>query len=210
MVLESVFEQFVEEAPICVMARMVLEQFLDANEIDQLFDDNAQEQYTKELLFSACVDWMALVVFRIQKSVNKAYEKLKDRLKVALQNVYEKLARVETRVCQALLRHSTDKARQFFGKMNFTPKRHLAGYTLRIVNGNHLARTDRRLAEQRGHSAAFLPGQTLCIYDPDCDLITDMIGCEDGHAQERSLFQPIGPTHRPRRSLGGRSQFLHQ
>lgn len=191
MVLESVFEQFVEDAPMCVMARMVLEKFLDAQEIDQLFDDNAQEQYTRDLLFSACVDLMALVVFRIQKSVSKAYDKLRDRCRVTLKSVYEKLAHVETRVCQALLRYSRNKAHNFFRRMNFQPKRQLEGYALRVVDGNHLAATDRRLAQQRGQSSAFLPGQSLCVYDPDYDLIVDMIGCEDAYTQERSLLADV-------------------
>ncbi|MDR1384054.1 MAG: hypothetical protein LBJ67_09450 [Planctomycetaceae bacterium] len=33
-----------------------------------------------------------------------------------------------------------------------------------------------------------LPGFGLVVYEPEYRLITDTILCEDGHAQERSLF----------------------
>ena len=36
--------------------------------------------------------------------------------------------------------------------------------------------------------AGALPGQALVVLDPSLMLVTDVILCEDGHAQERSLL----------------------
>jgi hypothetical protein len=36
-----------------------------------------------------------------------------------------------------------------------------------------------------------LPGQALVVLDPEVGLVVQMVGCEDGHAQERSLLAPI-------------------
>jgi Transposase DDE domain len=62
-----------------------------------------------------------------------------------------------------------------------------------VVDGNHLAATEHRLKVLRGQAAAPLPGQALVVYDPQLDLMTDIIPCEDGHAQERSLLAQVLP-----------------
>ena len=62
---------------------------------------------------------------------------------------------------------------------------------MKIVDGNHLAATERRLKVLRGNAAAPLPGQALVVYDPQLDLMTNLIPCEDGHAQERSLLAAV-------------------
>jgi hypothetical protein len=48
------------------MARGLLENALDPTALDQLFEDVADQQYTKKLLFSSVVDLMSLVVSGIQ------------------------------------------------------------------------------------------------------------------------------------------------
>ena len=52
MLLDKVFEPFIKDKPICVMARAVLQRILDPQHIDQLFARTARRQYTNELLFS--------------------------------------------------------------------------------------------------------------------------------------------------------------
>ncbi len=36
-----------------------------------------------------------------------------------------------------------------------------------------------------------MPGKSLCVFRPAYQLVTDIVLCEDGHAQERSLVDPI-------------------
>ncbi len=50
------------------------EQSLPAEEIDELFEQQAQRQYQRELLFSTIVNLMSLVVGGIALSVNAAYQ----------------------------------------------------------------------------------------------------------------------------------------
>ena len=72
----------------------------------------------------------------------------------------------------------------------------LPGYNIRILDGNHFAATEHRLLETRRETAAPLPGQALVVLDPDVRLAVDVIPCEDGHAQERSLLNQILPSVR--------------
>jgi hypothetical protein len=36
-----------------------------------------------------------------------------------------------------------------------------------------------------------VPGKSLGVYEPAQGLVTDVFPCENGHAQERSLFGPL-------------------
>jgi hypothetical protein len=67
----------------------------------------------------------------------------------------------------------------------------LPGFRVRILDGNHLAATERRLEVLHASKAGPLPGHAIVILDPSLMLVTDMIPCEDGHAQERSLTTEI-------------------
>jgi IS4 transposase len=67
----------------------------------------------------------------------------------------------------------------------------LPGYHVKILDGNHLAGTEHRLKELRTMRAGALPGQALVVLDPRLMLATDVILCEDGHAQERSLLDQV-------------------
>src|SRR5437667_417985 len=53
MLLDRVFQPFLEQRPICVMARAALERLLDPARLDALFERTAQHQYTQTLLIAA-------------------------------------------------------------------------------------------------------------------------------------------------------------
>src|SRR3989442_1507840 len=45
--------------------------------------------------------------------------------------------------------------------------------------------------------AGALPGHALVVLDPQAMLVTDVFPCEDGHAQERSLWDQVRATIQP-------------
>jgi Transposase DDE domain len=69
----------------------------------------------------------------------------------------------------------------------------LPGYRVRVLDGNHWAGTEHRLEELRRYRAAALPGHALVFYDPQWDVATDVIPCEDAYAQERTLLPEVVP-----------------
>jgi len=109
MLLPTVFVNFVNGSPVSVMLRAILEQALPATEIDQLFTDTAEQQYTRELLFSAVVDVMGEVVCRIRPSVHAAYQANPAKLGVSIRALYDKLARTEPGIAAALVAHTARK-----------------------------------------------------------------------------------------------------
>lgn len=199
MFLSAVFEPFVEHRPVCVMARAVLERLLDRDRLDGLFERVAEVQYTEQLLFSTMAQLMGEVVLGLQPSVHASFQAQgRERIGASLSSVYEKLAGIETVVSEALVRDSFREAEPVVRRLRASEPSWLPGYEIRVVDGNHLSATEHRIEELRGTWAAPLPGKALVVYDQSKRLVRDVFLTEDGHAQERSLFDRLLATVRPR------------
>jgi hypothetical protein len=197
MVLGEIFERFVQQSPICVMQRAVMENLFAPEKLDAIFQDAAEVQYERELLFSTLVDMTSLVVCRISPSIHAAYERLRERIPVTVKAVYDKLRGVELSTSRALVQHTAREAEGLIERMKGVCGALLPGYRVMILDGNHLRGTDHRLEVLRGTAAGALPGQALALLDPQRMIIKDVILCEDGHAQERSLLPQVLPLLQP-------------
>jgi hypothetical protein len=192
--VNEVFGPFIEGSPVSVMFRATLERMLSAPKMDAIFSQAATRQKTGELLFSTCVDLMALVVAKVRKSVHAAYRAQAERMQVSVRSIYNKLAGIEPQVCERMVSATGGEMAALLSQMGVRlQSQQLAGYDVRVVDGNYLAGTEHRLAELRRLGAAALPGMTLCIYDPQCQLVRAVVACQDGHANERSLVDRVVP-----------------
>src|SRR5512143_1440489 len=191
MIMSDIFQRFVEDSPILVMAQALVENALPPSVVDSLFERHSQLQYTRDLLFSDVVSLMSLVVCRILPSINAAFNKMADTLTVTKKAVYDKIDRVETSTSAALVRHTGTAFPAVVDALGGRKDPWLAGYRTRILDGSHLPGTEHRIAPLRTTRAGALPGQALVIYDPESMLVVDVILCEDGHAQERSMTDEI-------------------
>lgn len=190
MLMADIFKKFAERAPIALMTRATLEFALEPAALDALFHQHAERQYERKLLFSTMVDLTALVVCGMHPSVHAAHKKLRGQVAVSLPALYEKLAGVEMPTTEALVAHSAERLRPVLAEIG-TPEPWLEGFRIRVLDGNHIAATERRLAVLRDVAAGPLPGQTLVVLEPEIGLAVQIVACEDGHAQERSLLAPI-------------------
>ena len=191
MVLDEVFERFAQQSPVAVMARAALEHALSPLAIDSLFEQVAERQYTRTLLFSSVVDLMGAVVARIHPAVNAAYRARAETIGVSIRALYDKLNRTEPGLSAELVRHTARTLGPVITAMGGERAAWLPGYRVKILDGNHLASTQHRLKELRTTRAGALPGQALVVLDPQAMLVTDVFPCEDGHAQERSLLGSV-------------------
>lgn len=188
MILGKPFDVFIQESPVSVMVQGTLERLFDPDQLDRLFEDHAVRGYAKELAFSQCVQLMSAVVFQTSPSVGAYYQAHGDDFDVSRQAVYQKLQHVELPVSAALVRYSSAALLPCLKTLKARAKALLPGYRVRVLDGNHLAGTEHRPLDLRRYRAAALPGQALVFYDPQCDLLTDVLPCEDAYAQERSLL----------------------
>jgi hypothetical protein len=173
------------------MVRSALEFALARESLDELFGRLAVKQYLRELLFSSLVGLMCQVVCGVRRSICAAYQQDSHNISVSLTSVYNKLQGVEDQVSAELLRCNAAKLKQVMEKIGPLHPPLLPKYPTRILDGNHLASTQHRLAELRTTRSGPLPGQALVVYDPDLSLIIDVFPCQDAHAQERSLVDQV-------------------
>jgi IS4 transposase len=181
--LKEVLARFEQQGTVSVMARVTLERAIEPAWVDQVFEDHRQRQYPRELLFSTVVELVTLVSLGLRPSLHAAAKKAA-QLPVSLAALYEKINRTEPAIMRALVSGSAKRLAPVIDAM--APEASLPGWQLRVLDGNHLPGTDKRLGPLRGQRGAALPGYTLVVYDPDTTLVTDIVPCEDAHASERS------------------------
>ena len=192
--LGEVFERFVEKSPISVMVRASLERVLGADRLDLWYERTAQKQYTRALLFSSVYDLMNQVVFCIQPSVRAAYQAQQDDVGTSLVSVYNKLNGLETQTSAELVRYSAREFAPLIKEMGGEHTPWLEDYRVKIVDGNCLEASEHHIKELREAKGRALPGKALVVYEPAVGLVSDVFPCEDGHAQERSLFGALVKT----------------
>ena len=193
MRLGECFEKFLDRSPVSVMVRGILERVFDPEKLEQVFSDNALLQYTRELTFAHCVELMSDVVFRIVPSVGAWYKAHHDEIPVTRQAVYDKLKHLELPTAAGLVAYAGRELGACLQQMPSSPAPVLPGYRVRVLDGNHLAGTEHRVKELRRYRAAALPGQALVFYDPQWEVATDVIPCEDAYTQERTLLPEVVP-----------------
>jgi len=170
------------------MARLALEQALPAAWVDEVFEEHRQRQYPRELMFSAIVELMTLVTLGLRPSLHAAARKM-ENLPVSLAALYDKVKRTEPAVLRGLVRGSGQRLMPVAAQLD--DRASLPGWQLRIVDGNHLPASEKRLQLLRGHRGAALPGHSLVVYDPDLGVVCDVVACEDAHESERVGVQPL-------------------
>lgn len=194
MLLEKLVKPFLEQRPYCVLVRATLERMLSPARLDQVFREHASRQYERELLFSSLVDVMARVVARIEPSVLSAYRALREKLGVSDEAVYQKLRLVEGAVSEALVRDSFVSACEVLQRLNACDRTWVSGKRVKILDGNYLQATQRRIAELRTMWDAPLPGRALVVWDQTTRLVENVFLTEHGLASERSLLGEVLKT----------------
>ena len=193
MLSNEVLQRFAEHSPVTVMARIGLGRALDAKWVDELFEQQRGSQYTRELLFSTTVEVMSLVALGLRPSIHAAAKKMAD-LPVSLQALYDKIKGTEPQVIRGLVSGSAERLAPVVEEVTKKQTPTVKGYRTRIVDGNHLPASEKRLKPLREFRGAALPGQSLVVYDPDRQLVVDVLPSEDAHTQERVLMKEILET----------------
>src|SRR5690625_2859872 len=183
---DAVLERFAQAAPESVMARVVLEHALPAAWVDQTFDSARKRQYPRALLMSTVIELMLPVVLGLQPSLHAAARQRQHALPVSLVALYDKVKRTEPSFLRALIQGSARRLRPLLGSPADTPAA-LPGYRLRVLDGNHLPASEKRSKALRGEVGAALPGHALVVYDPDADLVVDLVRSEERRVGEECV-----------------------
>ena len=132
--LSPIFKNFVKESPISVMARGMMERVLDPSQLDQWFNKTAEQQYTKELMFSTVFDLVSQVVCGSQKSVHAAYQASTQEIGVSITSLYNKLTGIETNTSAELVRYAAKQVEPIIKKLGGTMRSPLPGMRLKLLD----------------------------------------------------------------------------
>lgn len=135
---------------------------------------------------------MLQVVCRVRNNVYSAY--LNSSIDTSRVAVYDKLKNIETKTSREIVRYIATESGSIISEMKGENDPILPGYRTLFLDGNCIEATEHRIKPLRETKAGALPGKSLVVFDPALGIALDVIPCEDGHAQERSLLSPILAT----------------
>jgi hypothetical protein len=183
-----------KKMPLSCMVLGLLERCFSPERLNEMFARHATEQYTRNLLFSTVCELMLQVVLRVHPSAHAAYQANQESMNISAVALYDKLKGMETGVSAALVRETAQELGAIQDALDVTPTTWLPGYSIRILDGNCIEASEKRLRVHQGVSGAPLPGKSLVVLNPQRRLLENVFPCEDGHAQERSLLDQVIPT----------------
>lgn len=196
--IADVIEHMIKRTPLALMTRLLLERAMDPAHFDDLFKRMAVTQYTRKICFSDIVGLLMTVTVRMHRSVGAAYRENKGRLSISLIALFAKLKRTDLPLISALVRENAQRLGEVISELKAEVAPLVPQYRTRIVDGNALGKTQHRLKVLRGTRSGPLPGKSLVVFDNEREIITEMVPCPDGHAQERSLFKQLANLVRAR------------
>lgn len=189
--MDGLLNRFIASTPVAVMVQASLRRVLADSVLDDLFERNAQNQYTRELTFSTVTKLLLEVATKKRESLHAAYRLADEPLTVSVTSLYNKVNGLEPGLAKALVQETATAMQAIIAALPGLKKPKVAGLRLRTLDGNFLAGTEHRLDCLRGCGAAALPGMSLVVRDGTTGLLTNVIPCEDAYTNERSLFPDV-------------------
>lgn len=191
MTSHDLIERFSRQAPVAFLVRGLIDFAFAPHFLNSIADAARVTTYTRSIEFVHLVALLTDVVFRVHPSVRAAYRGQDQLHAVAgLKCFYDKLNHVEPAISSSFVRSVADRVEPLVGGCAYAEP--LSGLRLRILDGNHLAATQRRLDGLEGVPSP-LPGQALALLEHASGLISRVLPWEDAHANERSLIDQVLP-----------------
>ena len=152
MLLSARFQAFIEQSPVSVMMRGLVERLFHPKRLDEIFAKHAVLGYTRDLPFHTVADVLSEVVFTITPTVGAALQARGGTLPVSRKAFYNKLNRIEPTIGTALVRESAQELAPVVKALKVRRQPLLQGYRTRVLDGNH---ADARQRDR--NSAAYQP-----------------------------------------------------
>ena len=202
MILGDVFERFAQDSPLTVMAQGVHgERPQPRDRRPTASRTSPRRQYTRKLLFSSVVDLMSLGRLPHPSPPSTPPIRPTPRLSRSRSRPSTTRSTASEPAISAALVSTTARTT---GSRSSTPWAAPGPRSCRAIASRSSTATispgPSTASRNCGRSGAgALPGQALVVLDPRRMLAIDVVLCEDGHAQERSLLdQSLGDSSAPK------------
>lgn len=114
---DGVFNRFVQQCSLAVMARTTMQHTFDPAWIDALFEEHRTFQYRREQRFSTVVELMTLVALGLRPSLHATAQRA-DNLPVSITALYDKVNHAEPPLLRGLVRGSAERIVPILAGMN--------------------------------------------------------------------------------------------
>jgi hypothetical protein len=205
-----VIQRFVEQSPLTLMARLILQCALDAQWVAELFEqaDVRSGLQLRESLFGATVEVMAALSARLRRPALPAGDAARalSEWPASITALHDRISRTRSGWGRALVRESAQRLCALVQPSNDGMQQPLAGYRLRVLHGSHLplgkcapgpAGCMPSVTPLNALRGSALAAQSLIVYDPELAMIVDLVPCarEDAHqhALTGSLLDSVQP-----------------
>jgi hypothetical protein len=184
------FDNFVQEKPLCVMTRCVLGHVL-TEDLDLVFEQCRDRQFQRDIKFSALAVSVADVALGLCGNFNQAYHQHRRNLAVSAVAYYGKLNRLEPPIAEGAVRFAAARTTELIDALGVKPAAVLPGFRCSVLDGNHLSKTEKHIAQLRGLAAAALPGTVVGKFNLEKQCFERAYLLEDAHAQESTVLDRV-------------------
>lgn len=157
-IVGSILGKFADKTPAAVMVNALSQRVLNADQLNQLFEEKSEKQYHRKILFSTLVELMLMVAFRYKDSPHQAY--CEEEYHFSKQALYDKLNRMELSLSEELVKQTYKDMNELIKEMSAYHAPLISDYHMLFLDGNCIEATHRRLKKLRTIQAAPLPGKS--------------------------------------------------
>jgi hypothetical protein len=157
----------------------------------EVFQQARGRQYEENLTFEDLAVAVADVALGVCRNPNQAYRAHKAELGVARSRFYDKLNHTNTDVSEQIVAATAQNVADMQDALGFVPWDGIPGYRLLAVDGNHLEKTEKRIADLRDLGVAPLPGTAVARFDLGRQTFDRVYLLEDAHQQEATTCPAI-------------------
>jgi IS4 transposase len=186
--------------PLAESVFVLLGHVLDSRALDRLFEEHRGRCYERELSFASLVGLIrdALVLYKGSGRASFERARQEQRLNVAVQSAYGKLARMPLAVSQALLSHAAQRLAPVMcpERLAVLPPS-LSAMKVVVLDGKTIKHVARRLKLMRRLDARLLGGQLAVALDLSSGLALGMTASTNGEANEVPLSRELIGQLRP-------------
>ncbi|KML55714.1 prevent-host-death protein [Burkholderia cepacia] len=204
--MRTIVERFVEQSPMTIMTRLVLQCALHDDWIDSAAeaDEEPDDESIRETLFALAVDAIAALAARTQTPQAVAGSAL-SASGAAVAALHDGMSRWRAGWGRALVRDSVDLLLPVATARADERARALGGMRLRVLDGagdgcatGAGCGCGRACDDPARDAAIGLTGaRVLPVYDPDLAMIVDLLPVERGRSHERAFVGALLETVRP-------------
>ncbi len=204
--MRTIVERFVEQSPMTIMTRLVLQCALHDDWIDSAAeaDEEPDDESIRETLFALAVDAIAALAARTQMPQAAPGSAL-SASGAAVAALHDGMSRWRAGWGRALVRDSVDLLLPVAAARADERARALGGMRLRVLDGagdgcapGAGCGCGRACDDPARDAAMGLTGaRVLPVYDPDLAMIVDLLPVERGRSHERAFVGALLETVRP-------------